>query len=126
MPQTTNQDHFMLRKLSASLLLALACTAQAAEHFDGKTWWDTVKVLADDKFEGRDTGSPGERQAQAYIVGQLGTLRIEAAGTNGYYQAVKLRTLEVLEADSFGTVIPNRSRSASKPTSARGWRWRLT
>jgi Zn-dependent M28 family amino/carboxypeptidase len=90
----------MLRKLSAPLLLVLACMAQAAEHFDGKTWWDTVKVLADDKFEGRDTGSPGERRAQAYIVGQLGTLGIEAAGTKGYYQTVKLRTREILEADS--------------------------
>jgi Zn-dependent M28 family amino/carboxypeptidase len=90
----------MSRKFSAILLLALTCTAQAAEHFDGKTWWDTVKVLADDKFEGRDTGSPGERQAQAYIVGQLGTLRIEPAGTKGYYQTVKLRTREILESDS--------------------------
>jgi Zn-dependent M28 family amino/carboxypeptidase len=90
----------MLRILSASLLLALACPAHAAEHFDGKTWWDTVKVLADDKFEGRDTGSPGEQKAQAYIVRQLEALGIEAAGTKGYYQTVKLRTLEVLEADS--------------------------
>jgi hypothetical protein len=54
----------MLSKFWTLLLLIPACTAQAAEHFDGKTWWGTVKVLADDKFEGRDTGSPGERQAQ--------------------------------------------------------------
>ena len=90
----------MLRKLSAFLLLAIACSAGAAEHFDGKTWWATVKVLADDNFEGRDTGSPGERLAQAYIVRQLEALRIEAAGTKGYYQTVKLRTREVLEDDS--------------------------
>src|ERR1700693_443289 len=98
MPSTINQDRLMLRNFSACLLLVLTCSAQAADHFDGKTWWDTVKVLADDKFEGRDTGSPGERQAQAYIVRQLEALGIEAAGTKGYYQTVKLRTLEVLEA----------------------------
>jgi Zn-dependent M28 family amino/carboxypeptidase len=81
-------------------LLFLACAAQAAEHFDGTSWWNTVKVLADDKFEGRDTGSAGERQAQAYIVRQLKSLGIEPAGSNGYYQPVKLRTVEIQEADS--------------------------
>jgi Zn-dependent M28 family amino/carboxypeptidase len=90
----------MLRKLSGSLLLVLACAAQAAEHFDGKTWWDTVKVLADDKFEGRDTGSTGERQAQAYIVQRLKALGVEPAGSNGYYQSVNLRTVEIQESNS--------------------------
>src|SRR5579863_6473511 len=61
----------MLRKFPALLLLLSAGATQAAEHFDGTTWWNTVKVLADDKFEGRETGSEGERQAQAYIVGRL-------------------------------------------------------
>jgi Zn-dependent M28 family amino/carboxypeptidase len=90
----------MLRKFSAALLLLLAGATQAAEHFDGTTWWNTVKVLADDKFEGRDTGSEGERQAQAYIVGRLKALGVAPAGANGYYQTVKLRTLEIQEADS--------------------------
>jgi Zn-dependent M28 family amino/carboxypeptidase len=89
----------MPQKLWAPLLLILGCTAQAAEHFDGKTWWDTVKVIADDKFEGRDTGSRGERQAQEYIVAQLKALGVEPAGSNGFYQSVKLRTLNIIEAD---------------------------
>ena len=90
----------MYRKLLAPLSLVLASAAQSAEHFDGKTWWETVKVLADDKFEGRDTGSTGERQAQAYIVEQLKALGVEPAGTTGYYQPVKLTTLEIREAES--------------------------
>jgi Zn-dependent M28 family amino/carboxypeptidase len=90
----------MRQRLLPTLLLFLAYGAEAAEHFDGKTWWGTVKVLADDKFEGRDTGSAGERQAQAYIVQRLKALGVEPAGFNGYYQAVKLRTLEIQEADS--------------------------
>jgi len=80
--------------------MVLAGTAQSAEHFDGKTWWHTVSVLADDKYEGRDTGSVGEQQAQAYIVEQLKSLGVEPAGANGYYQPLKLRTLEMQEADS--------------------------
>ncbi len=90
----------MVRKLTAVLLAFAACAVQAAEHFDGQSWWNTVKVLADDKFEGRDTGSAGEKQAQAYIVRQLKALGVEPAGSNGYYQSVKLRTLEIQEASS--------------------------
>ena len=95
----------MSRSFLAPLFLVLASAAQSAEHFDGKTWWHTVSVLADDKFEGRDTGSAGERQAQAYIVEQLKTLGVEPAGTTGYYQPVKLRTLEIQEAESSLTLV---------------------
>jgi len=83
----------------ALLLLVLGCTARAAEHFDGQSWWDIVKVISDDKFEGRDTGSSGERQAQAYIVAKLEALGVEPAGSNGYYQSVKLRQRKIVEAD---------------------------
>ena len=95
----------MLGKHLAPLLLVLTCAAQAAEHFDGSTWWDTVKVLADDKFEGRETGSPGEQQAQAHIVRQLAALGIGPAGSKGYYQTVKLRTLDIQEADCRLTLV---------------------
>jgi len=78
----------------------MACAAQAAANFDGQSWWGTVKIFADDKFEGRETGSTGERQAQAYIVRQLKALGVEPAGSDGYYQRVKLRTTEIEEASS--------------------------
>ncbi len=87
----------MSRRSPALLLIIIASTAQAAEHFDGKTWWDTVKEISDDKYEGRDTGSKGEHQAQEYIVGKLKALGVEPAGSNGYFQSVKLRTLEIDE-----------------------------
>jgi Zn-dependent M28 family amino/carboxypeptidase len=90
----------MLRTLLGLLLTAITCAAQAAANFDGQSWWSTVKILADDKFEGRETGSAGERQAQAYIVQQLKSLGIEPAGSDGYYQRVKLRTTEIQEASS--------------------------
>jgi hypothetical protein len=90
----------MSRSFLAPLFLLLSCAAHSAEHFDGETWWHTVTVLADDKFEGRDTGSSGERAAQAYIVQQLKALGVEPAGTDGYFQPVKLKTLEIEEAKS--------------------------
>ena len=88
----------MLRRSPALLLVIAACTAQAAEHFDGKTWWDTVKEISDDKYEGRDTGSKGEHQAQEFIIAKLKALGVEPAGSNGYFQSLKLRTLEIDEA----------------------------
>src|SRR5271170_137490 len=83
---------------SMALLLIVGNAAQAAQHFDGSTWWDTVKVIADDKFEGRDTGSKGERAAQQYIVDRLEALGVEPAGSNGYYQPVRFRSLQIAEA----------------------------
>jgi Zn-dependent M28 family amino/carboxypeptidase len=88
----------MLRRSPALLLIVVACTAQAAEHFDGKAWWETVKEISDDKYEGRDTGSKGEHRAQEFIVGKLKALGVEPAGSDGYFQSLKLRTLEIDEA----------------------------
>ncbi|HTB89019.1 MAG TPA: M28 family metallopeptidase [Steroidobacteraceae bacterium] len=87
----------MSRRSPALLLIMVACAAQAAEHFDGKTWWDTVKEISDDKYEGRDTGSKGEHQAQEFIVGKLKALGVEPVGSKGYFQSVKLRTVEIDE-----------------------------
>lgn len=81
-------------------LLVVTSAAYAAEHFDGRSWWEVVKVLADDKYEGRNTGSPGERGAQEYLVGRLKALGIEPAGANGYYQPVELRSRQLDEANS--------------------------
>src|ERR1700730_13040729 len=81
------------------LLLTVSSNAQTVSHFNGETWWDHVKVLADDKLEGRDTGSRGEREAQAYAVEQLKNAGAEPAGTNGFYQPVKFVSRQIIEKD---------------------------
>jgi len=81
-------------------LLAGAVAAHAAQHFDGRSWWEVVTTLADDKYEGRNTGSAGERAAQKYMVARLEALGIPSAGSSGYYQPVDLRSREIVEADS--------------------------
>lgn len=92
----------MYKRFAGSLLLvaALCASAQAPAHFDGKAWWNYVKVLADDKMEGRETGSPGLRRAQAYVVEQLKRLGVEPAGVNGYYQQVEFISRQVDEKHS--------------------------
>ncbi|HEY6968438.1 MAG TPA: M28 family metallopeptidase [Candidatus Angelobacter sp.] len=84
-----------------SLVVCFACAQQPAEtHFDGKTWWDHVKVLADDNMEGRETGSAGLRKAEAYVVEQLKQDGLQPAGVNGYYQPVKFESRQIVEKDS--------------------------
>jgi Zn-dependent M28 family amino/carboxypeptidase len=81
------------------LFLTVSSNAQTVSHFNGETWWNHVKVLADDKLEGRDTGSRGEREAQKYVVEQLKKSGAEPAGTNGYYQPVKFVSRQIVEKD---------------------------
>jgi Zn-dependent M28 family amino/carboxypeptidase len=68
-------------------------------YFDGQSWWNHIKVLADDKLEGRDTGSRGEREAQKYAVEQLKSAGAQPAGTDGFYQPVKFVSRQIVEKD---------------------------
>lgn len=103
----------MKTKLMA-LLFALLCVISAAgqttSHFDGQTWWDHIKVLADDKLEGRDTGSRGERAAQAYAIEQLKRAGAEPAGTDGFYQPIKFVSRQIVEKDCSLTLIHDGKR----------------
>jgi len=73
---------------------------EQATHFDGKTWWGYVKVLAADNMEGRETGSPGLKRAQAYVVEQLKSNGLQPAGVNGFYQPIQFESREIVEKDS--------------------------
>ena len=81
------------------LLFAFSAAAQSTAHFDGQTWWNHIKFLADDKLEGRDTGSRGEREAQTYAVEQFKDAGAEPAGVNGFYQPVKFVSRQIVEKD---------------------------
>ena len=103
-------------KIKSSILLltlsfAFSAAAQTA-HFDGQTWWNHIKFLADDKLEGRDTGSRGERAAQAYAVEQLQSAGAEPAGVSGFYQPVKFVSRQIVEKDCSLTLIRDGKREA--------------
>jgi hypothetical protein len=80
--------------------IPLQAQAPAEKHFDGKTWWEHVTVLADDRMEGRETGSEGLRKAEAYVVEQLTKAGAQPAGTEGFYQPVKFISRQIVEKDS--------------------------
>ena len=67
--------------LIGALTLTLTAGAQqtSTSRFDGSSWWNYVKVLADDNMEGRETGSDGLRRAEAYTVEQLKKSGLEPA-----------------------------------------------
>jgi Zn-dependent M28 family amino/carboxypeptidase len=85
------------------LILFAAVVAQETKpksRSDGKSWWEHVKVLADDNMEGRDTGSPGHKRAAAYVADQMKKDGLKPAGTDGYFQPVKFVTRKIDESQS--------------------------
>jgi Zn-dependent M28 family amino/carboxypeptidase len=95
----------MLRKSLLSLWIAVFLAPAFAQQgnapsFDGKSWWEHIKVLAADNMEGRDTGSPGLKKAEAYIVGKLKSAGLQPAGVKGYYQPVKFVSRQLVEQES--------------------------
>lgn len=84
-----------------TLLLAAACAvALVAASNDGARWWSHVQFLADDKLEGRNTGSEGHRQAAAYVATQFERAGLQPAGTQGYIQPVRFTTRQIDESAS--------------------------
>jgi len=86
--------------LASSAPTAQISAQQQTKLFDGDSWWAHVKFLADDRLEGRETGSEGLRKAEAYVVDQLTKAGAQPAGVNGYYQPVKFVSREIVEKDS--------------------------
>ena len=52
---------------------------------------EDVYFLADDKLEGRQTGSEGEKKAYEYIAQRFSDLGLEQKGVNGYFQTFSFK-----------------------------------
>ncbi len=66
-----------------------------------------VHYLADDKLEGRRTGSKGELLAMEYLVKQYTDNHIDPKGTNGYIQEFEINEGKQVTANSFFKVNGN-------------------
>src|SRR5262245_2873188 len=64
--------------LAAAILSSLHASDLVKE---GDQWWSHVQVLADDKMEGRNTGSPGHKRAADYMAAQFERAGLKPAGT---------------------------------------------
>jgi hypothetical protein len=86
-------------------LCSIAATPPSAAT---KRWWSHVRMLANDKLRGRDTGSDGYRDAARYVVSQFSRAGLDAAGESGYYQTVPLHSVHfATERSSVEFVRPN-------------------
>ena len=100
-------------KSKFACLLVVGCVFYASAQnplpasTDGKAWWAHVKVLAADDMEGRETGSPGLARAAVYIVQQAQKDGLQPAGSDGFYQPVKLRSRQIDETQSSLTLVGN-------------------
>lgn len=105
-----------MRKLATILpatfaLLAAASTPLGAQQIDTLALRAHTRFLADDRLQGRDTGSPGERMAREYIAGELE--RIGAVGVapdGGYFQPVPLKRATINDDATLLTLVRNGVR----------------
>jgi len=96
-------------KFVVALLVAAAANLAPAQQAPARdwppaatAWWSHVQYLADDKLQGRRTGTPGYEAAVQYVEGQFKQIGLKPAGTNGYRQNVELVPSQVnREASSF-------------------------
>ena len=64
-----------------------------------------VTKLASDEFEGRRTGTPGEKKAAEYIISQFERIGLSPKGDdNGYLQAFDVQEGKVISQQSFVTI----------------------
>jgi Zn-dependent M28 family amino/carboxypeptidase len=94
---TTLRTAAALAALTAAAALAQGTTPANEEE---ARWWEHVKVLADDRLEGRQTGSEGYRQAAAYVVSQFEKAGLKPAGTAGFLQSVRFSQRRIVEDNS--------------------------
>lgn len=66
----------------------------------GNAWWSHVQVLADDKLQGRGTGTDGYEAAAKYVEDQFRAIGLKPAGLNGYRQDVELLPLTLDKENS--------------------------
>jgi hypothetical protein len=75
---------------------------------EARRWWSHVVYLADDKLEGRNTGSEGYRKAAVYVAGEFERAGLKPAGLSGYFQPVKFKSREIIEQRSSLALVHDR------------------
>jgi hypothetical protein len=96
------------------LLLVLAMAAPSQQHprdqdihdADTRAWWHTTELLADDRMEGRDTGSAAYRRAADLVAARFRKAGIQPAGDGGaFFQSVPLHEVAVQAAGTSFTLL---------------------
>ena len=81
-------------------MMAAALLPAADLTKEGDRWWSHIQVLADDKMEGRNTGSAGHLRAAQFVAGEFERAGLKPARTSGYLQPVKFKVAQIVEDQS--------------------------
>jgi Zn-dependent M28 family amino/carboxypeptidase len=105
----------------ALLALAVAGSAAATEATSprAQAWWNDIRQIADDRNEGRQTGSQGYRRAARYVISRFEALGLQPSGENGgFEQSVAFEQQVVDQGASAavltGTGVPDRRLSVGE------------
>ena len=74
-----------MKQFLALIILVTLLSCKTENKVENKIKED-VSFLADDKLEGRQTGTKGEKAAADYIASRFKSLGLKEKGTNGYFQ----------------------------------------
>jgi Zn-dependent M28 family amino/carboxypeptidase len=96
----------MIRASALALLLA-ATAAQAAEPVSPRAaaWWSDIKAIADDRTEGRLTGSPGYNLAADYVISRFKALSLKPAGDKGGFRQSVAFEQQVIDYQASSAVL---------------------
>src|SRR5690242_2273968 len=64
---------------------AISHAATSSSEASARGWWAHVRYLADDKLEGRLTGTQGYQKAADYVAAQFKECGLVPKGTDGYF-----------------------------------------
>jgi Zn-dependent M28 family amino/carboxypeptidase len=81
-----------------------------ADQAAGDAWWAHVQALADDRMEGRLTGTEGYLRAAKYVVSQFDSAGLKPAGVSGYYQPVRFEVTRVNAGKSAMSLLVNGAK----------------
>ena len=68
-------------------------------------WWADISALADDRMEGRLTGSSGYLRAADYVISRFRSESLQPAGVDGYLQPVAFEQQVVDQAASTAELV---------------------
>ncbi|HXG56991.1 MAG TPA: M28 family metallopeptidase [Vicinamibacterales bacterium] len=84
----------------AVLLLVTGATGAWLAASQADRWWSHVTFLADDRLQGRDTGSKGHREAAQYVAAAFKRAGLKPGGVKGFVQPVAFRSRRIVEESS--------------------------
>jgi len=92
---------------SAPACLVIYAQGPTVPPNPARDWWAHIAFLADDKLQGRDTGSEGHLRAAEYVADQFRRAGLKAAGVTGYIQPIRFRSRRIVEDQSSLALVRN-------------------